>query len=53
VLDAFTEEPLAPGHPFWQHPCITVTPHIATRTGPEAIARQTHDNLARLQSQPA
>jgi glyoxylate/hydroxypyruvate reductase A len=53
VLDAFIEEPLPPGHPFWQHPCITVTPHIATRTGPEAIARQTHDNLARLQALPA
>jgi glyoxylate/hydroxypyruvate reductase A len=48
VLDAFVEEPLPPGHPFWHHPRITVTPHVATRTGPEAIARQTHDNLARL-----
>jgi glyoxylate/hydroxypyruvate reductase A len=48
VLDAFVEEPLPPAHPFWHHPRITVTPHIATRTGPEAIARQTHDNLARL-----
>lgn len=48
VLDAFAEEPLPSGHPFWHHPRITVTPHIATRTGPEAIARQTHDNLARL-----
>ena len=48
VLDAFVEEPLPQGHPFWRHPRITVTPHIATRTRPEAIARQTHDNLARL-----
>jgi glyoxylate/hydroxypyruvate reductase A len=48
VLDAFVEEPLSPGHPFWQHPSITVTPHIATRTGPQAIAQQTYDNLARL-----
>lgn len=48
VLDAFTEEPLPCAHPFWRHPQITVTPHIATRTEPEAIARQTDDNLARL-----
>nr|WP_145551862.1 glyoxylate/hydroxypyruvate reductase A [Variovorax boronicumulans] len=48
VLDAFVEEPLPQAHPFWHHPRITVTPHIATRTGPEAIARLTHDNLQRL-----
>lgn len=48
VLDAFVEEPLPAAHPFWHHPRITVTPHIATRTGPEAIARQTHANLAGL-----
>ncbi|MET3391043.1 glyoxylate/hydroxypyruvate reductase A [Variovorax sp. 1140] len=48
VLDAFVEEPLPAAHPFWSHPRIIVTPHIATRTRPEAIARQTHDNLASL-----
>jgi glyoxylate/hydroxypyruvate reductase A len=48
VLDAFVEEPLPAQHLFWHHPRITVTPHIATRTGPEAIARQTEDNLKRL-----
>lgn len=48
TLDAFTTEPLPAGHPFWHHPRIVVTPHIATRTRPEVIARQTHDNLARL-----
>ena len=48
VLDAFIEEPLPPAHRFWHHPRITVTPHVATLTTPEAIARQTHENLARL-----
>jgi len=48
VLDAFIEEPLPSGHPFWRHPRITVTPHVASRTRPEAIARQTEDHLAGL-----
>jgi glyoxylate/hydroxypyruvate reductase A len=52
VLDAFVTEPLPSDHPFWHHPRITVTPHVATRTGPEAIARQTYDNLARLAPNP-
>ncbi len=47
VLDAFVQEPLPPDHPFWHHPRITVTPHVATRTRPEAIARQTHAHLTR------
>jgi glyoxylate/hydroxypyruvate reductase A len=50
VLDAFVVEPLPNDHPFWRHPQVTVTPHIATRTAPEAIARQTHDNLTRLRA---
>ncbi|MFT4265874.1 MAG: glyoxylate/hydroxypyruvate reductase A [Xenophilus sp.] len=52
VLDAFVEEPLPASHPFWRHPRITVTPHVASRTEPEAIARQTHDNLARARGTP-
>jgi glyoxylate/hydroxypyruvate reductase len=48
TLDAFTQEPLPPGHAFWQHPQITVTPHIATRTAPAVIARQTLANLAAI-----
>lgn len=40
VLDAFTEEPLPPGHHFWTHPHVTVTPHIASLTNPETGARQ-------------
>ncbi|HVI88604.1 MAG TPA: glyoxylate/hydroxypyruvate reductase A [Dongiaceae bacterium] len=35
VLDVFHVEPLPADHPFWRHPRITVTPHIAaiTRAG--------------------
>ncbi|TFI14433.1 glyoxylate/hydroxypyruvate reductase A, partial [Thiopseudomonas sp. 4R-3cl] len=30
VLDVFDQEPLSPDHPFWCHPRVLVTPHIAS-----------------------
>ncbi|QHQ35502.1 2-hydroxyacid dehydrogenase [Algicella marina] len=40
TLDVFREEPLPKPHPYWAHPQVTVTPHIAsaTRTSTAAIA---------------
>ncbi len=42
TLDAFNHEPLAAGHPFWDHPRVLVTPHVASLIDPvaggEAIA---------------
>jgi glyoxylate/hydroxypyruvate reductase len=38
TLDVFREEPLPPAHPFWRHPGITVTPHIAALTRPSTAA---------------
>lgn len=38
VLDVFREEPLPPAHPFWHHPRIVVTPHVAAETHPPTAA---------------
>jgi glyoxylate/hydroxypyruvate reductase len=32
TLDVFRTEPLAPEHPFWRHPKLTLTPHTSART---------------------
>src|SRR5690606_2035349 len=29
TLDVFRTEPLPPEHPYWAHPRVTVTPHVA------------------------
>lgn len=49
TLDVFAQEPLASHHPFWSHQKITVTPHVATRSDPHALARQTLNNLLLLE----
>ena len=45
TLDVFAEEPLPPMHPFWTHPRITITPHIAAITLPEAAMDQVVANI--------
>ncbi|MEA2780164.1 MAG: glyoxylate/hydroxypyruvate reductase [Rhodospirillaceae bacterium] len=32
TLDVFSEEPLPSSHPFWRHPKVTLTPHVASLT---------------------
>ena len=50
VLDVFRHEPLPADHPFWSHPRITVTPHIAAETRADSAARVVADNLRRAMS---
>lgn len=47
TLDVFREEPLPPDHPFWRHPRVTVTPHVAAATRPGTAARVVAENIRR------
>jgi glyoxylate/hydroxypyruvate reductase A len=47
MLDVAEPEPLPPGHPFWRHPRIWLTPHIASMTQPETAVEAVIANLRR------
>jgi glyoxylate/hydroxypyruvate reductase A len=49
VLDVFREEPLPADHPFWHHPRIVVTPHVAAFTNPATAAPIILDNIRRFE----
>ena len=48
-LDVFRTEPLPADHPFWGHPRVTVTPHMAAPTFPPSGARFVAEQLGRLE----
>ena len=50
MIDVTDPEPLPPEHPFWSHPAIVLTPHVASVTQPESAARSVVDNIRRLRA---
>ena len=50
ALDVFQQEPLPKEHPFWKHPKITITPHVASFTKPEAVIPKLVDNFRRMKN---
>jgi glyoxylate/hydroxypyruvate reductase len=49
VLDVFHTEPPNQDHPFWEHPQIDMTPHMASLTVPQSAARYIADNIRRVE----
>ncbi len=45
TLDVFHQEPLPDDHPFWDHPGVLVTPHIASLIDPVAGGERIAGNL--------
>jgi glyoxylate/hydroxypyruvate reductase A len=43
LLDVFRQEPLPGDHPYWRHPNVTITPHIAAIT----VRRDTIEQVLR------
>lgn len=49
MLDVCRDEPAAPEHPFWRHPRIQLTPHIAAATLRDEAAAQIAAKLRLLE----
>ncbi|MGT2476201.1 2-hydroxyacid dehydrogenase [Paraburkholderia terrae] len=47
ILDVTDPEPLPDSHPFWTHPRVRVTPHIASATRPESAVDVVLENIRR------
>ncbi|MBT3466053.1 MAG: glyoxylate/hydroxypyruvate reductase A, partial [Rhodobacteraceae bacterium] len=47
TLDTFRIEPLPSDHPYWAHPKVTVTPHIAAETRAKYSSLTIAENIRR------
>lgn len=47
TLDVFRVEPLPRDHPYWAHPNVTVTPHIAAETRARTASESVVENIRR------
>lgn len=50
TLDVFRIEPLPQDHPYWTHPRVTVTPHIAADTRAPSSSRVIAENIRRSET---
>lgn len=50
LLDVTDPEPLPSEHPFWGHPRVVLTPHIAGPTQEQESVKQIADNIARYRT---
>lgn len=48
ALDVFNVEPLPQDHPYWTHPKVQVTPHIAGATNPRTASPGVIENIKRM-----
>lgn len=49
VIDVSDPEPLVTDHPFWKHPDIWLTPHIASQTQTDSAIKEVLKTLRRFQ----
>jgi glyoxylate/hydroxypyruvate reductase A len=49
MLDVFQREPLPPEHPFWHHPSVVLTPHVAAQAIAQLMVAQVFDNIRRIE----